>query len=292
MVLYENAPMSFAVSLATLLVTTFGPHRSALDIVKIGKGDFGRIFSSQFAFDSTTETIVALILIYSCRLFESQMGSRKFGAFVIFSWILSVLIQLLLLKLFQVIGLYLIPSPGPYFLVFAQLAFFYRYIPKVYMTQYVFMGIEFSEKSGIYLLALQLFFSNGIKTIFPSLVGLLVGYLYARNTFKVQKLLLPSFFEKFFRLVNALVGTLFPFTNRPQPRQPQGRANNLNNFPTNQQYQQQPPQQQYQPAFELPPPDEESIQTLMNLGFEREAVLLALRHSGNNVDAAANRLLR
>lgn len=136
--------MSFAVSLVTLLVTTFGPHRSALgriplfnwpllfvfnpacvDIVKIGKGDFGRIFSSQFAFDSTAETIVALILIYSCRLFESQMGSRKFGAFVIFSWILSVLLQLLLLKLFQVIGLYLIPSPGPYFLVFAQLAFFY-----------------------------------------------------------------------------------------------------------------------------------------------------------------------
>ncbi len=69
--------------------------------------------------------------------------------------------------------------------------------------------------------------------------------------------------QKFFRLVNALVGTLFPFTNRPQPRQPQGRANNLNNFPMNQQYQQQPLQQQYQQAFELPPPDEESIQTLM-----------------------------
>lgn len=64
--------------------------------------------------------------------------------------------------------------------------------------------------------------------------------------------------------------------------------------------------------FEMPPPDEESIQTLMvrislfhiyeyfcdfwgalfyqNLGFEREAVIRALRASGNNVDAAANRL--
>lgn len=61
-----------------------------------------------------------------------------------------------------------------------------------------------------------------------------------------------------------------------------------------------------------PPPDEESIVTLMvfssiyayydnqvnvcyflqGLGFEREAVLLALQASGNNVEAAANRLFR
>jgi hypothetical protein len=65
-----------------------------------------------------------------------------------------------------------------------------------------------------------------------------------------------------------------------------------------------------QTPFEMPPPDEESIQTLMvntetlsflspycnlelfkqGLGFEREAVIRALRASGNNVDAAANRL--
>ncbi len=33
----ENAPMSFAVSLVTLLVTTFGPHRSALGKVSTFK---------------------------------------------------------------------------------------------------------------------------------------------------------------------------------------------------------------------------------------------------------------
>ena len=41
-----------------------------------------------------------------------------------------------------------------------------------------------------------------------------------------------------------------------------------------------------------PPPSEESVESLMNLGFDRSTVLRALEASGNNLDAAANRLLQ
>mmetsp|Transcript_14516 Transcript_14516/g.21362 ORF Transcript_14516/g.21362 Transcript_14516/m.21362 type:complete len:96 (-) Transcript_14516:227-514(-) len=40
-----------------------------------------------------------------------------------------------------------------------------------------------------------------------------------------------------------------------------------------------------------PPPSEEQVTTLMALGFERPAVLEALRLADNNSEAAANRLL-
>ena len=39
-------------------------------------------------------------------------------------------------------------------------------------------------------------------------------------------------------------------------------------------------------------PDDASISRLMSMGFERDAVVSALRANGNNVEAAANSLLR
>lgn len=41
----------------------------------------------------------------------------------------------------------------------------------------------------------------------------------------------------------------------------------------------------------FPPPSEENILSLMSLGFDRNAVLAALQTTGNNLEAAANRLL-
>lgn len=46
-----------------------------------------------------------------------------------------------------------------------------------------------------------------------------------------------------------------------------------------------------QPPQPPSPPPEEAIEQLTSMGFEREAVIRALQMSGNNVEAAANRLL-
>ena len=40
-----------------------------------------------------------------------------------------------------------------------------------------------------------------------------------------------------------------------------------------------------------PPPPEEALDQLMNLGFERQAVIRALQQTDNNIEAAANRLM-
>lgn len=307
MSLFENAPVTFMMSIATLAATSAigGSESVSLDVDALIRGQAGRLLFSQFTFAYSAEVVVALILFYSCRMFERQMGSRKYAVFLLFTWVISLIVQLLIGFMTRSIGYTLVPTPGPYFFVFAQLAFFYRYIPKLYMTQYVLFGLEFSEKSGIYLLALQLFFSDGIRSAIAAFSGILAGYLYYKNVFLVQRYRLPKVFENVFKFVSAITSSLLPEQRprggrnqtqagqQPRARQPTPNMNNTGNndfdihdFETLGRHFGRAANMQ------LPPPDEESIQTLMALGFDRDAVVNALRQSGNNVDAAANVLLR
>lgn len=48
---------------------------------------------------------------------------------------------------------------------------------------------------------------------------------------------------------------------------------------------------QLRQRMELPPPSEDDIALLMGLGFDRSTVVRMLTLSGNNTEAAANRLL-
>ena len=57
------------------------------------------------------------------------------------------------------------------------------------------MGISFSEKSWIYLLAGQLLFSTGLRSLLPAMTGYAVGYVYDRNYFSLQRYRLPRVIE-------------------------------------------------------------------------------------------------
>lgn len=57
------------------------------------------------------------------------------------------------------------------------------------------MGIGFSEKSWTYLMAAQLLFSDGLRSVGPSLAGMLTGYLYITNKNRIQSFRLPSAVE-------------------------------------------------------------------------------------------------
>jgi len=96
-----------------------------IDIIKILHGEVSRLFLSQFIYGSIVEGIVGTIILFSCRQFERQMGSRKYGAFLFLCWILFTLLSIAVSTLLISIGYTLIPATGPYFFVFAQLAFYY-----------------------------------------------------------------------------------------------------------------------------------------------------------------------
>lgn len=88
-------------------------------------GEFWRLVTSQIVFRSKAQAVVGLILLYTCRQFERQMGSRKFGAFLVFSLVASLLSLLGVIVVAASLGVNLVPSSGPYFLIFALVALYY-----------------------------------------------------------------------------------------------------------------------------------------------------------------------
>jgi membrane associated rhomboid family serine protease len=196
--LFENAPVTLGVFITTVLfsflfggtgLVQFDPNRI------MHGGEIWRFLFGHLAFRSMAQTVVGLILLYFYRSFERQMGSRKYGGFLFLSWMYSSIIYAILLLITNSASFNFSPSSGPFFFIFAQLAFFYRYVPKIFQNQYVLLGISFSEKSGIYLLAAQLFFSDGWESMVASLIALSFGFLYSQNIVRIQQFRLPSVVE-------------------------------------------------------------------------------------------------
>lgn len=65
----------------------------------------------------------------------------------------------------------------------------------MHATQYSFAGLDLSEKSWIYLLALQLLLSDGVPSALAAGTGLLAGYLYEVDGYGLQSWRLPRFIE-------------------------------------------------------------------------------------------------
>eukprot|EP00600_Ochromonadales_sp_CCMP1393_P006752 CAMPEP_0174967186 /NCGR_PEP_ID=MMETSP0004_2-20121128/7445_1 /TAXON_ID=420556 /ORGANISM="Ochromonas sp., Strain CCMP1393" /LENGTH=212 /DNA_ID=CAMNT_0016216293 /DNA_START=321 /DNA_END=959 /DNA_ORIENTATION=- len=210
----------------------------------------------------------------------------------------STLLSIAFMVVAASVGLHLSPSSGPFSLIYALMAYYYWYIPKLHPSQYAICGMGLSEKSWIYLLGVQLCISDGIPSIAAALPGITAGYLYETDGYGIQSWRLPSAVEYVFSALGRFVNVFFPATPRDQVQVPAGRQPRQPN-----------PAQRHAarsatgtgtaggtnaaiPAAAPPPPSEEAINALMGMGFDREAVVQALRSSGNNLEAAANVLLR
>ncbi|XP_048868640.1 ubiquitin-associated domain-containing protein 2 isoform X1 [Brienomyrus brachyistius] len=136
------------------------------------------------------DTFCSSLLIYNFRIFERRYGSRKFASFLLGTWILSALMDMLLVEtlhhLFH-LKVDVLPSGllGPVFALFVP---FYCSIPQVQVTQ-IFGQFSITNKSLVYIIGLQLLTSSPFMWVL-SLSGLGSGVLYHRNTLKLQHFLL------------------------------------------------------------------------------------------------------
>jgi hypothetical protein len=69
------------------------------------------------------------------------------------------------------------------------------HVPKLEGSQFGIFGMEFSEKSWIYLLAFQLLLSDGVASFAAALSGLTAAYLYESDGYGLQNFRLPSVVE-------------------------------------------------------------------------------------------------
>ena len=211
-----------------------------------------------------------------------KMGSRKFGAFILYSSLLSTLFELLFFNIFFDTERY----SGPYPQIGAVLYLFHRYTPRLYPKFFGVLGFDFSEKAVTYGLCMQVIFSGGLSTIIPTVFGVLAGMISVGLSVNE----LPDF-------VYTICGTLgksiiddAPAVMMARSVQRAGRARGSGGRGGRNDTRNATPAVQ-QPPQPPPPPSEEAIEQLTSMGFDREAVIRALEMSTNNVEAAANRLL-
>ncbi|WVZ71657.1 hypothetical protein U9M48_020221 [Paspalum notatum var. saurae] len=280
---FQNAPVTRAVVLASgLLSVVFGAQRRARalgisyqDIITNFR--LWKIFPSVFAFQSTPELMFGLYLMYYFRVFERQIGSNKYSVFCLFTITVSSLLEILSLVILKDTNYISTLASGPYGLIFASFVPFFLDIPVT--SRFRVFGLNFSDKSFIYLAGLQLLLSSWKRSLIPGIFGLVAGSLYRLNVLGIRKMKIPqvisSFFARYFgpspgstsRPSRSIVGNTPSQTGRGvQSQSSTGFA----------------------PIVE---PPESSIAMLVSMGFDGNDARQALMRARNDINVATNILL-
>ncbi|GLT40831.1 hypothetical protein SLA2020_149360 [Shorea laevis] len=278
---FHNAPVTKIFVIVSAIFTIFFGIRGRSNNLGLSYEDiFGRLrisklIGSMFVFSSTPELMFGLYLLYYFRVFERQIGSNKYAVFILFSLMVSFLFEVLALAFLKDPTTNVLTS-GPYGLVFASFIPFYLDIPV--STRFRVFGVQFSDKSFIYLAGLQLLLSSWKRSILPGICGILAGSLYRLNFFRIRKAKFPECFASFFsRLSWPSVGT------SAAPTRNVGTAPSYTTRQVERTYPSPTPS-----AIE---PPEDSISTLVSMGFDRNSARQALVHARNDINMATNILL-
>ncbi|GAB4843954.1 Ubiquitin-associated domain-containing protein [Ancistrocladus abbreviatus] len=182
---FNNAPVTGSLIIASAFFTIL--FRIQGRYTKLGlpyqdifqKLQFWKLIFSVFAFSSTLELMFGLYLLYYFRVFERQIGSNKYLVFVVFSIIVSLLLQVGALALLKDPSFKLITS-GPYGLIFSSFVPFYFDIP----------------------VSTQLLLSSWKRSILPGICGILAGSLYRMNVVYIRRIKFPEFIGSLFSPLN------------------------------------------------------------------------------------------
>ncbi|KAK3013993.1 hypothetical protein RJ639_009546 [Escallonia herrerae] len=260
-------------------------NNHAMEILDIfEKLQLWKLIVSVFAFSSTPELMFGLYLLYYFRVFERQIGSNKYSVFILFSVIVSLVLEVLALALLKDPTLNKLTS-GPYGLIFSSFVTFYLDIPV--STRFRVFSLRFSDKSFIYLAGFQLLLSSWKRSILPGICGLVAGSLYRLNIFCIRRMKFPEFIASFFSWLS------WPSVGSTSPAAPS--RNVLGNLPSyaGRQVEASLLFERNNPALvsSTTEPPEDFIATLVSMGFDRNSARQALIHSRNDINTATNILL-
>ncbi|KAG8367822.1 hypothetical protein BUALT_Bualt16G0112600 [Buddleja alternifolia] len=239
-----------------------------------------KLIVSVFGFSSTPELVFGIYLLYYFRVFERQIGSNKYSIFVLFSFIVSSLLEVVAQWLLKDPSLSILTS-GPYALIFASFIPFYFDIPV--STRFRVLNLNFSDKTFVYLAGLQLLLSSWRRSMLPGICGILAGSLYRANIFRVRRMKFPEYIASFFSRLSL-----------PSTRSSSSTASSRNVLGREPSYAVRPMEASGNypaPLSSIAEPPEDSIATLVSMGFERNSARQALIRARNDVNAATNILL-
>lgn len=166
---FINAPVTKGYCLlvvgASLLssYTHSGPALT-LNLARIlRKGEIWRLLTSQLAFQEHPQTVLGTFLLYTFRHFERQMGSRKFGSFLVLSTLLATSAEAGIAAWVGQGGGKngLVLASGPFGAIYAMFVLFYTTVPKLNPRLVGVFGVDISDKSMYYAVGAQLLLEEG-----------------------------------------------------------------------------------------------------------------------------------
>nr|XP_027207029.1 ubiquitin-associated domain-containing protein 2-like [Penaeus vannamei] len=254
------------------------------------KGEIWRIASAKISFVDTKDLVCGSLLIYYFRVFERRYGSHKFASCLVASQVLTTVLEVLTILTLQWLAIDLHSGgflpPGPYGMIFPLFVNYLFDIPRVAQTSV--LGIPITGKTLTYLLGLQVC-STSPATATSALCGIIAGVLYRYKYFCIYSAneCAPCGCPGPWGLVRCQAHSSGYTTKKiAQPNRP--GANGavppfMQNFIG---------RRQNNPVHPPPPPTEEQVQTLVEMGFDRQRVINALQTCNNDVNTATHLLLQ
>lgn len=237
------------------------------------------------AFRSSGEIIIGLVLLaHFQRRVEREMGTRKLCMFLLTTFVLSSVFQLIVASMAPT----LLQYSGPYPTLGVMIWCFHVHVPRLHPKFVSILGVSISEKALGYMASAQMMFYRGTQTIVPTVCGMAAS---AMMLYVMQHIIKDLDFPDWLaRMVSTAmkrwVGDDAPLVIVQQQQARRGvRAAAAPR-----------PAAAAAPVFAPPaqptrPPPEAAIEQLTAMGFDRESVLRALQATHNSVERAADRLL-
>ncbi|CAM9133580.1 unnamed protein product [Pylaiella littoralis] len=242
-----------------------------------------------FPLGSIWELMLSLHAIRVFRVIERHLGSAKFGSFLFLTAVLSKSIELALCVQFP----FLRPPLGPLAVLSAVAMTYYGYIPSMAPAYFTVGNVRVTEKLFVYAAVAMLAFHDTLNSALSAGCGVVVALLYWSSFSPLQSFRVPG--QRLFTLCGAaLPGGDQIKARRAQMIRLQSRMGGGRQ--ADQMMGRMPgagvgPVAGLRQRMEIPAPSERDITLLMGLGFDHDTVVRVLRSSGNNTEAAANRLL-
>ncbi|KAI9333683.1 hypothetical protein BDR26DRAFT_1010028 [Obelidium mucronatum] len=272
---FYNAPVSKALFIVTG-VASLAFSVLALNTSSKKATGFSQTLARFIAFSNSSEILFSSLLIYSLRLLERQFGSNKYSSLLLTCAVISSMLSALSTSLFGVKS-----ASGPYGLIFGALTVYSTIVPVTVRVR--ILGIGISDKVVLYLLAAQLLWSQFPRSLPQVVAGIIAGILWVSDELPFKSLRVPQavvgFCKRVFMPVLASRGpTAVGLVNSTSSNTGGGGISGTARVA--QEYSNA--QQELDVVI-----SEESVGTLVAMGFERESVIHALRTNGGSVERAA-----
>ena len=224
---------------------------------------------------------------HMCRMFERLMGSRKFGSFLFFSYLLCRVLESVLLKLVDGDVTMMMEKPAAFYITLPLAVVYFVEVPSTF--HFTLFGIlNCGNTLFVYLAMMHLATSKYYASIVTTFVSV-IGGIFAWILVECLGVKLPLWLCS---LVDKTVGKIFD-SGVGNGRSARGKAivrfgiGNRSAAAQAEQRRRRGREGDGGP-FVL---DENSVNTLVSMGFSEQRVKQTLHVTNNNIEAAMNMLL-